>query len=321
MKNTISNIIGFIKKHCQKLGTLLMIAAVVFIIKKIISMDVDYTLLFGRKNAVYMILCILIQTGIIIFMCSPWLKLVEILSGERIPYRKALSVYTKSNFLKYVPGNVFQYIGRNQLAADMGISHGDVACATVIDIVFSMAAPFVIGLVLVGGGAVKILEAYGKSFAAVALAGCVLVTAVIIVLIKFRSRFSKVLEKYRKVFVKENIKRILLTFVYYLVQNAVTVVMCVTALRHIIGMNQDFSDILMFSGVYLFSWIIGFITPGAPGGIGVREAVMMLMCGEFTGSDEIVLFAVVMRVVSVAADALAYGAGAAAGRKVSSVFP
>lgn len=309
----MKKIADIIKKYYKKFGTLLMIAAVFFIVKKILSMDADYSVLFSGKTAVYTIICMLIQTAVIIFMSIPWLKLVKILSSERIPYRKALAVYTKSNFLKYVPGNVFQYIGRNQLAADMGISHADVACATVMDIVFSMAAPFIIGLVLVGGGAKKILEVYGKNFLVVGLAGTAVLLAVILVVFRFRHRFSSALEKYRKIFMKQNISRILLTFLYYLFQNVVTVLMCILALRYIIGMTQDMSGILMFSGVYLFSWIVGFITPGAPGGIGVREAVMMLVCGEQTGSDDIVLFLIVMRVVSVAADALAFIVGLAVG--------
>lgn len=310
----MKNISGLIKKHGKKTGTLLMLAAVVFIVKRIISMDVDYSVLFSGKTALYTVLCILIQTGIIIFMCCPWVKFVEILSSEKIPFRKAVPVFAKSNFLKYVPGNVFQYIGRNQLASDLDISHADVACATVLDIAFSALSPFIVGLVLVGSDAVKILEAYGKSFAAIVIAGMILVFAAVIVLVKFRNRFSKILEKYRKVFIKENIKRILLTFLYYTAQNALTVIMCIIVFRHIVGMTQGISELLMFSGVYLFSWIVGFITPGAPGGIGVREAVMMLMCGELAGSDDIMLFVIVMRVASIAADALAFGIGAVAGK-------
>ena len=309
----MKKIADIIKKHYKKFGTLLMIAAVFFIVKKILSMDADYSVLFSGKTAVYTVICMLIQTAVIIFMSIPWLKLVKILSSEQIPYRKALAVYTKSNFLKYVPGNVFQYIGRNQLAADMGISHADVTCATVMDIIFSMAAPFTIGLVLVGSGAGKILEVYGKNFLVAGLAGATVLLAVILVVFRFRHRFSPTLEKYRKIFMKQNISRILLTFMYYLVQNAVTVLMCILALRYIIGITQNMSGILMFSGVYLFSWIVGFITPGAPGGIGVREAVMMLVCGEQAGSDDIVLFLIVMRVVSVAADALAFVVGLVVG--------
>ncbi|MFR6077469.1 MAG: hypothetical protein ACLUHJ_08605 [Ruminococcus sp.] len=44
-------------------------------------------------------------------MTLPWLLFIRILSGAKIPMRDALPVYTRSNLMKYVPGNVFQYVG------------------------------------------------------------------------------------------------------------------------------------------------------------------------------------------------------------------
>ena len=78
-----------------------------------------------------------IFTAIIFFMSTPWVQFVRILSGKKIAMKDALPVYTKCNLMKYVPGNVFQYVGRNQLAADLHISHVDVACATVLEILCS----------------------------------------------------------------------------------------------------------------------------------------------------------------------------------------
>ena len=65
----------------------------------------------------------------------------------------------------------------------------------------------------------------------------------------------------------------------------------------------------LFLGTYLFSWIIGFITPGAPGGIGIREAVMVLMCGSFMSTETIMLYAVTMRIISTLGDVVAFLVG------------
>ena len=58
----------------------------------------------------------------------------------------------------------------------------------------------------------------------------------------------------------------------------------------------------------MFAWIIGFVTPGAPGGIGIREGVMLFVCGD-EHSDKIVLFVLVMRIASVLADVTAFAIG------------
>ena len=75
-------------------------------------------------------------------------------------------------------------------------------------------------------------------------------------------------------------------------------------------MSVPAEKIPQFLGAYLFSWIVGFITPGSPGGIGIREAVMMLICGTFLDTPSIVLYAVMMRLASTCADIVAFGIGA-----------
>ena len=66
--------------------------------------------------------------------------------------------------MKYVPGNVFQYVGRNQLAADLHISHVDVACATVLDIVCSMLTPLLLIVVLMGKNMLELIRTYRNNF-------------------------------------------------------------------------------------------------------------------------------------------------------------
>ena len=66
-----------------------------------------------------------------------------------------------------------------------------------------------------------------------------------------------------------------------------------------------------FLGAYLFSWIIGFITPGSPGGIGVREAVMMLICSSFMDDSVIMSYVIMMRFISICADVVAFSFGVA----------
>ncbi len=68
------------------------------------------------------------------------------------------------------------------------------------------------------------------------------------------------------------------------------------------------SKAIVLTGAYLFAWLIGFVTPGAPGGIGVREAVMLLVC---SAADEelVIAFVLLMRIGSIVADIIAWIAG------------
>ncbi|HAP79642.1 MAG TPA: hypothetical protein DCQ78_05740, partial [Ruminococcus sp.] len=121
------------KKIVKIIGNIIMLSALVFIVKKFIDMDIDFSELKSPSVISALIISFVVQTVIVVMGCFPWLMFTRSLSGKKIPFSKAMPVYTKSNIYKYLPGNVFQYVGRNQLAFDMNISHIDVACATVFD--------------------------------------------------------------------------------------------------------------------------------------------------------------------------------------------
>ena len=70
-------------------------------------------------------------------------------------------------------------------------------------------------------------------------------------------------------------------------------------------------EINLLEMVLLFavSWTAGFLVPGSPGGIGVREAVMIQLMGPAIGLETALGVALVMRLCSMGADALAFGVG------------
>ena len=68
----------------------------------------------------------------------------------------------------------------------------------------------------------------------------------------------------------------------------------------------DFSGAILIIGVNTASTLIGLITPGAPGGIGVREAAMLLLLAPFFPSDAILIAAVIQRVILITGDVITF---------------
>lgn len=298
----------FFKKYYKVIGTIVTVIALVFVVKKIVTMDVDWSMFASGRIIALIGGCVLVQTAVILFMSMPWVRFVRILSGTNIPMKDALPVYTKSNLMKYVPGNIFQYVGRNQLAADLKISHVDVACATVLDIVCSMVTPLLLIVVLMGKNMLELIRTYSTNFLLVLGAGiAVLVLLLLLLRWKFREPLQRYFEKYRKLLNRKILIRVLGVFLLYVVQYIISTAMY--AVPAVFLFDVPAEKLGLFLGTYLFSWIIGFITPGAPGGIGIREAVMMLMCGSFLDTDTIMLYAVTMRLISTFGDIAAFLVG------------
>ena len=304
MKNKIS-----IKSLVKLAGNLVVILALVFLVKKFMDMDVDYAQLASGNIAAAFVLSTVIQALLIIAACFPWLVFTQSLSGKKIPFSAAMPVYTRSNIYKYLPGNVFQYVGRNQLAADMSISHVDVACATVLDVFFCVLWTGVISVVLLGGAIVELLEKYGRNILIIGAVGiAAVILLAVIVRLKFMDKVKDYLSRYSKAIEKENRGKLIQGVAYYLVHNSISAVMYFLCLHLVFGDTAAASELLSLTGAFLFAWIIGFVTPGAPGGIGIRESVMIFVCGE-KYEEKVLLFVLTMRIASVIADLAAFLTG------------
>ncbi|MEQ9122824.1 MAG: hypothetical protein RIM80_09710, partial [Alphaproteobacteria bacterium] len=68
------------------------------------------------------------------------------------------------------------------------------------------------------------------------------------------------------------------------------------------------------AGPYLIAagalaWLAGFVTPGAPGGIGMREFALLMLLSGVGAEADVLLAAALLRVVTVAGEVLFYFGG------------
>jgi hypothetical protein len=290
-------------------GNIIVIIALIFLVKKFMSFDIKLSDFTKPKIIWSFVISTLVQSALLFVSCIPWLSFTRAFSGKQIPYSKAMPVYTQSNILKYIPGNVFQYVGRNALAAEMNISHVDVASATIIDIFFYAGWTAVVSLIMLGGRIVKLVNKYGQTIVITALI-VIAVAAVILVFFyfKFKDKFKEYILKYRASLNKKNAKSLTIGILYYLGHNIILAIMYFICLKLTLGNDASIEELVSLTGAYLFAWIIGFITIGAPGGIGVREGVMIFFTGgEF--EEKILLFILVMRLGNIFADVIAFVIG------------
>lgn len=68
-----------------------------------------------------------------------------------------------------------------------------------------------------------------------------------------------------------------------------------------------FHDAVAFTGAYACAWMIGFVLPGAPGGLGVREASMLALLDGVYPPEAVLAVTLLARLSSVLADLLVFG--------------
>ena len=66
----------------------------------------------------------------------------------------------------------------------------------------------------------------------------------------------------------------------------------------------DIGTVAFLVGSYVFSWLLGLLTPGAPAGLGVRETALSLMLVNFAPVAEILIAVVASRILTIFGDGL-----------------
>lgn len=302
MKNKSS-----INKIVKYIGNIVMILAVVMIVKKISSYDVDYSIIFCRENIFFFVLITLIYSGTVIFGGIPWKNVVKGLLGCDLKYSEVALVYTKSNIFKYIPGNVFQYVGRNELAVKKNLKHSDVALSTLIDAFWNIFSMMLVAVLLAWGKMYAWMkEQGGISKSSLLILGAIIGVGIIVFVIVYRKKKQVLCDVISKIFNWKFIGVLAGNFVFYMIQGLINAGLYVGIFSVLSGNRYSLEDTFACMGVMLIAFVAGFITPGAPGGVGIREAVSLFLLGGMISESVILSGIIIMRILSIVGDLLSF---------------
>lgn len=208
--------------------------------------------------------------------------------------RRAVAVSARAQIAKYFPGNVAHIAGRQYLVGRLGWPQAPAASATLLEI---LGLPILAGLIVLvgapfGGYALSDLAVPWVVVAGLAVAAASL-AAVSIVMWK-SNRF-------------ERPRQVVLSSRHAIAPAAG----CYAAFLLLGAFAQAvlLPELSMVKTVLasMIAWLVGYLTPGVPAGLGVREAAFVLVLDLDAGA---VAAAVVgCRIVMIVADLIMLGAG------------
>jgi uncharacterized membrane protein YbhN (UPF0104 family) len=200
---------------------------------------------------------------------------------ESIDSCLAISIYGESQLAKYVPGNVFHFFGRQALGLEAGLSAWSLAKSAVWEI----------GLLIVAGSTFFTIVLPNFYLGLPVNLALVLFAAVVLTITSIFYRWSSHL-----------IARVLIWYMAFFIMSGLVFL---TLLFLIVPENtMSGSSLIIFSGSYVVAWLFGFVTPGAPAGIGVREVVLLALLGAFVSEVDLLTAIIFARIVTVAGDIL-----------------
>lgn len=238
-------------------------------------------------------------------------------AGEPPRLMRAIATVILSQFAKYVPGNVAHIIGRVALARHYGFAVSRVMVAMTFEVGWNIVAAIIIaGLALLIEGPLLFagLPELSLEFIAVALAAA-LAIPVVSAWVLGRWRPAPLARMMKDVDVTiPGVAATLACVILYGLGFLLAGLALDMLARGPLGVAE--SHLALLTGVFAFAWIAGYVTPGAPGGLGVREAILVAGLGPVYGPGVAFTLALVVRACNVAADALAFLGGLALRRRI-----
>lgn len=250
---------------------------------------------------------------LLVLLAWAWRDLLKAAGAQVGSFLAPFEVYSRSQIGKYLPGNVFHFVGRQVLGIRKGWSHTELGAASVFEnilLILAASACTVFG----------VTSWYQRELSQGPAAS--LWIAPIVVLIAWGSlialgRFTRLKKSdrfaaFRKLATSSVLFRAWVLQVTFFVGCGILL----WTLAHWRIPGLDLRDLPVFLFAFSVSWLVGFVSPGAPGGIGIREVMLTLTLRKVIPEADTLLLGALLRLVTTGGDFLLWSAGALVGARV-----
>lgn len=284
-------------------GILIAIASGGYFISYASSHVVDFPeSIWDLENIFLLGVSVLLWCANIILGALIWQRILRDI-GLKLEVAQCLEIYTLTQFGKYLPGNVAHHIGRVVLAKQAGI--------TVRATTHSMLIEFLWGI-----GAASSMALLGLVYFNPGDNGISTITLVLLMIFTMllpwlgvwlaNTFFPGIAERL------SGSGKIILPSLRTMLWCNLAFVGSFLIMGLILDLQAKFifdvadSHLLMLVGAFALSWIAGYITPGAPAGLGVREAVLVSFLSPVLGGSTAVGLSLALRLATSLGDGVCF---------------
>ncbi len=190
-----------------------------------------------------------------------------------------IQVYLKTNVAKYLPGNIWHHYGRIVAAKNANVLPSAATLSVLLEPLLMAAAALIIIISFGGTFAAGNVNLFALIAQLLALLGvlCVVHPRFLNPTIRFLQRLkgrisNTATESNPMVSIRRYPVRPLLGELGFLALRSLGFILTMFALG-----SLNFSQIPLLMGAFSFAWLVGFVVPGAPGGLGVFEATAIAL--------------------------------------------
>jgi uncharacterized membrane protein YbhN (UPF0104 family) len=221
---------------------------------------------------------ILLFSLVAIFVSKLLLALIMKLALEHfqvnLSYLKCFNIYNITQLGKYIPGSIWQFVGRITLYREEEISNTKIRDTLLVETFWVVFSALIIGATLI---LFKKSELFIQLFSMLNE-----ITVITIILLLVSTVFVFLWHRYRRVSLNY-VKQFLFTYKSATVALFIWTILGYSFWITLSPYTTESISLTYIIGLYALSYAIGFSVPFAPAGLGIREAI--LVAGLITYAD------------------------------------
>ncbi|WP_414752377.1 lysylphosphatidylglycerol synthase domain-containing protein [Anabaena sp. CCY 9910] len=230
-----------------------------------------------------------------------WTLILQDLN-QSIPTTELIQVYLKTNIAKYLPGNVWHHYRRIVALKNANVTTGAATLSVLLEPLLMAAAALIIVVMF---GSRFAVSSNSLTLRISQLLSLVIILAgihprflnpVIGFLYKLKAKKSNA-QPTAAFSIEHYPFRPLLGELGFLVIRGIGFILTLFAL-----IPLNISQIPLLLGAFSFSWLLGFVIPGAPGGLGVFEATAIALLQNRFPSAAVISAIALYRLISIIAE-------------------
>lgn len=226
----------------------------------------------------------------LVLLAWNWRGYVIAVSGTDATDGLLIRSYTSSQIGKYLPGNVGHLVGRHLMLNREGVGHRQLGQALLLETVILLSAA---GLAFAGAALFTPVTMKPLGLPMIGIAPFVPLGIFGLTLVLQRTA-PKLWDQCKTCLLRwlgfGLLFMVSMTILYWLVLSGLT----------------DEAPFAKVMTALLIAWVVGFLTPGAPGGLGTREATLLLLLKNHVDPQALLVSVALFRLVTVTGDMVCY---------------
>lgn len=288
------------QKYLNWVGRFLVLLSLIFVFRKLWEYKTELFEVTSSGSTWIILLLSSLLYGVFKFIHAlGWFTLIQsgIKKGKPIKCAEAVIIFGKTHIAKYIPGNIFHYTSRHIFAKEKDLSDSYLIQTTILEIIIVISISIIFSLFSIRESAKVVFEFYPAVASLLSFGIVIAIVAICIVVVWFFK------ERFLAVWQQIHIGILLKSFGLYLLFYCINILFFF-GMIYVVSPNYSLNiDLIrLIIGGYSLGWLLGFLVPGAPGGIGIREAVLMALLAGIMHQALLLVVIILFRIVTVTGD-------------------